>query len=71
MKNRFLLLAFLFALFSSCTFNDNSSDNFTVIDCPAEIAARAFRFSELYKDSETVYGLGGQSPVRSAISIDC
>ena len=67
-----LLPLFLFAFsFISCAFNDNSSDNFTVIDCPAEIAARAFRFSELYKDSETVYGLGGQSPVRSAISIDC
>lgn len=67
-----LLPLFLFAFsFISCAFNDNSSDNFTVIDCPAEIAARAFRFSELYKDSDTVYELGGQSPVRSAIAIDC
>lgn len=67
---KLLPILFLFAFFASCTFNDDS-DSKTVVDCPADIAARAFRFSELYKDSDTVYELGGQSPVRSAIAIDC
>ena len=68
---KILPLFLLVFTFISCTLNNNDSDNFTVIDCPTDIAARAFRFAELYKDSDTEYGLGGQSPVRSAISIDC
>lgn len=73
MKGNFLFAPFLFCfsiLFVSCNFN-NDSDDTTEIDCPAEIASRAFRFAELYKDSDTVYELGGQAPVRSAIAIDC
>ena len=73
MKGNFLFAPFLFCfsiLFASCNFN-NDSDDTTEIDCPAEIASRAFRFAELYKDSDTVYELGGQAPVRSAIAIDC
>ena len=73
MKGNFLFAPFLFCfsiLFVSCNFN-NDSDDTTEIDCPAEIASRAFRFAELYKDSGTVYELGGQAPVRSAIAIDC
>ena len=58
------------AFICSCAFDDNSNSK-TVIDCPADITARAFRFSELYKDSDTIYEWGGQSPVRSAIAIDC
>lgn len=61
------VLLLLSALFPSC----GDSENGTVVDCPAEIAARAFRFAELYRDSDTVYEWGGQDPVRSAIAIDC
>lgn len=64
-----LPLFLLFLAFISCDFGD--SESAVVVDCPAEIAARAFRFAELYKDSDTIYSLGGQSPVRSAIAIDC
>lgn len=67
---RLLPILFLFILFTSCRFND-SSDSKNVVDCPSDIAERAFRFSELYKDSDTIYEWGGQSPVRSAIAIDC
>lgn len=70
------------AFFASCTFYDDSDSKITatlenisysktIIDCPSDIAARAFRFAELYKDSDTVYEWGGQDPVRSAIAIDC
>lgn len=69
-KFSFVLCAFIFSLFVSCNL-DNDSDLKTVVDCPAEIAARAFRFAELYEDSDTVYEWGGQSPLRSAIAIDC
>ena len=68
-KFSFFLCAFLFSLFASCNIDDNS-DLKIVVDCPMEIAARAFRFAELYEDSDTIYELGGQSPVRS-IAIDC
>ena len=68
-KFYFVLCAFLFSLFASCNLDDNS-DLKIVVDCPAEIAARAFRFAELYEDSETIYEWGGQSPLRS-IAIDC
>lgn len=57
MKGNFLFAPFLFCfsiLFVSCNFN-NDSDDTTEIDCSAEIASRAFRFAELYKDSDTVY----------------
>ncbi len=60
----------LLLLLASCRLDDNS-DSKNVVDCPAEIAARAFRFAELYKDSDTVYKWGGQDPVRSAIALDC
>lgn len=68
-KFSFVLCAFLFSLFASCNLDDDS-DLKIVVDCPAEIAERAFRFAELYKDSETIYEWGGQSPLRS-IAIDC
>lgn len=47
------------------------NENFTEIDAPAEIAMRAFRFAELYEESETEWVLGGQDPARSVIQIDC
>ena len=68
-KYYFVLCTFLFSLFVSCNLDDDS-DLKIVVDCPMEIAARAFRFAELYEDSDTIYELGGQSPVRS-IAIDC
>lgn len=67
---KLLPFLFLLAFLASCTFNDDS-DSKIVVDCPADIAARAFRFAELYEKSDTVYELGGQDPVRSAIAIDC
>ena len=67
---KLLYIFVIFALFSSCTCNDDS-DSKNIVDCPDDIAERAFRFAELYKDSDTIYELGGQSPVRSAIAIDC
>ena len=60
----FLLLTILFV---SC---NNRENNFTEIDCPDEICARAFKFAELYKETGMQYELGGQSPLRSA-GIDC
>ena len=57
-------------LFVSCKQEENCDCNYEIIDCPAEIAERAFCFAEIYRDSETEYELGGQSPCRS-IKIDC
>lgn len=69
-KTIFTNVLLIIILFSSCTVFEDSNAT-TIIDCPAKIAERAFRFAELYKDSDTVYELGGQSPVRSVIAIDC
>lgn len=82
----FLLLILLFSCLylSSCQSGDDDSSSsgapsllpsdqtgdYTEIDVPSEIAARAFSFAELYESSDTVYGWGGQDPVRS-IKIDC
>ena len=68
MKRLFLLI-FSTLLFFSC--QHETPYDFTEIDTPAEIAERAFKFAELYEQSETIYGLGGQDPVLSAIKIDC
>jgi len=70
MKSKNLLIAGMLLLFISC---DNVSDEvheYTEIDAPAEIAERAYHFAELYEQSDTVYHLGGQDPVR-AIKVDC
>lgn len=65
-----ILLLFIFSsFFLSC--KNNPPDDYIITECPQDIAARAFRFAELYKDSDTEYLLGGQSPVRTAITIDC
>lgn len=60
-------------LLASCKLpTDGAEDKeYTVVDCSKEIKTRAFRFAELYRDSDTEYVLGGQSPVRAAIQIDC
>lgn len=60
----------LACLFSSCI-NDSQYSATEIVDCPADIALRAFRFAELYKDSDTIYEYGGQDPIRAAIAIDC
>ena len=48
----------------------SSKDNYTEINCPAEIAARALEFAKLYNKTETEYELGGQDPLR-AVKVDC
>ncbi len=75
MKKLFFALLSLF-LFSSCEFflQTDSPVNYigyTIIDCPDDIANRAFRFAELYSEQDTVYEWGGQDPLRSVIGIDC
>lgn len=69
------LLLFIFGalLLASCKLpTDGVEDKeYTVINCTKEIKTRAFKFAELYRDSDTEYVLGGQSPVRAAIQIDC
>ncbi len=41
------------------------------IDCPADIAARAFAFAVQYRDAETEYAWGGQDALRAALRLDC
>ena len=75
MKGAFFSAALLAALvFPALSISCNLSGDTTgerVTDCPDDIAQRAFRFAELYAGSDTGYELGGQSPLRSAIMIDC
>ena len=66
---KYIFLILITFLFFSCKYE--TPYNFTEIDAPTEIAERAFKFAELYEQSETVYVLGGQDPARSAIKIDC
>ena len=40
------------------------------VDCPEDIAARAYGFAVQYKNSDTEYAWGGQDPLRT-IRIDC
>ncbi|MDD5790306.1 MAG: NlpC/P60 family protein, partial [Spirochaetia bacterium] len=70
-KNKLTLGLFVFGLlFMSCQ-NPQNNYKYTEIDAPEEIAERAYRFAELYAESETEYDLGGQDPARTAIKIDC
>ena len=77
-KNLKLILSLLLcALLTSCInisgaqFSKNTvNKKYIEIDCPAEIAARAFEFAKLYKETETEYELGGQSPLRT-VKVDC
>ena len=41
-----------------------------VINCPAEIAAKAFKYAQQYEKADTVYKMGGQDSLR-AIAVDC
>ena len=71
MKGAFFSAALLAALvFPALSISCNLSGD-QVVPCPDDIAQRAFRFAELYAGSDTGYELGGQSPLRSAIMIDC
>jgi hypothetical protein len=49
---------------------DNKPHPANVIDCPEEIANRAFDFAVLYSKADTEYVWGGQDPLR-AIQLDC
>lgn len=62
------ILTFMLLLFSC--YQPTQSSSKVIVDCPSEITARALEFARLYKDSDTHYEWGGQSPLRS-IGIDC
>lgn len=69
MKRTTLFLFILF-LFLSCKNLSSASKSYIEVDASDEIVARAYKFAELYKDSDTKYKYGGQDAVRS-IYIDC
>lgn len=69
MKKRILFLFVLF-LFVGCKNITSNSNSYIEIDASNEIVARAYKFAELYKDSDTKYKYGGQDAVRT-IYIDC
>lgn len=64
------VLAFSALTLFSCAPESESTGDVQKTDCPEEITARAIRFAELYRGSETQYAWGGQDAVR-AIKIDC
>lgn len=68
MKKIFIL--FISILLFSCKNEDSEKISKSCIICPSEISERAFKFAELYKDSETEYKYGSQDSLR-AIKIDC
>ena len=71
-KVLFCIIPLILISLASCQMESNdSSSSYTVITAPKNIKVRAFRFAELYRDSDTEYELGGQMPVRAAIKIDC
>ena len=70
MKTRIGLIFTMLALMVSCDNGAKEERTYTEIDAPAEIAERAYRFAELYEQSDTEYELGGQDSLR-AIKIDC
>lgn len=70
---KLLLCIFVAILLAACKAPTDGAEEkeYTFVNCSKEIKTRAFRFAELYRDSDTEYELGGQSPVRAAIKIDC
>lgn len=59
-------------IFNSCNnkfINDYDSDVTYV--CPAEIKKEVYRYASMYNDVETVYELGGQDAIRTALKMDC
>lgn len=59
------------ALFFSCDLAHDTAGAGRTIDCPADIAARAFAFAVQYRDAETEYAWGGQDALRAALRLDC
>ena len=70
MKIRFCLIFIMITVLTSCDSASKEERIYTEIDAPKEIAERAYKFAELYEQSDTEYLLGGQDAVRS-IKIDC
>lgn len=72
----FLVPVYFISLFVSCRpfddekGTDTGTDEGVIVECPEDIASRAFSFAELYRDSDTEYKWGGQDPLRS-IKLDC
>ena len=79
----FILFSFYFMILTSCvitfesrdyknTYNKKSgnSNEYTIKDCPSEIAKLAFEYAKEYAAADTEYVYGGQDPLR-AIRIDC
>lgn len=50
--------------------SENKTNSTNIIDCPENIANRAFYFAELYEKEDTVYEWGEQDPLR-AVKLDC
>ena len=67
----FIIPIFLLSIISCQMDSNDTSRSYTIITAPKDIRVRAFRFAELYRDSDTEYEWGGQTPVRAAIKIDC
>lgn len=67
---RLTLFLIILCLFISCRESNPDSIFYTEVDAPNEIVERAYKFAELYKNSDTKYKYGGQDAVRS-IYIDC
>lgn len=67
----FIIPIFLLSIISCQMDSNDTSRSYTIITAPKDIRGRAFRFAELYRDSDTEYEWGGQTPVRAAIKIDC
>ncbi len=59
------------AFFFSCDLAHDTDGAGRTIDCPADIAARAFAFAVQYRDAETEYAWGGQDALRAALRLDC
>lgn len=70
MRKLLFLFVMGFVFFTGCQLSPAEKE-YEVITCSQEIKTRAFRFAELYRDSDTEYELGGQSPAWAAIKIDC
>lgn len=69
MRKILFLFGISFVFLTGCQLSPTEKE-YKIIACSQEIKTRAFRFAELYRDSDTEYELGGQSPVRT-IKIDC
>lgn len=69
MKKTIFFIFTLF-IFFSCQLTTSNTVNKVVVECPTDIANKAFYFAQLYSNTDIPYEYGGQSPLRSA-GIDC